>query len=266
MLVAESIDILSVCTPSDQRLPILQAAVESGIKIIFCEKPLAETMEEATQIQSLISRHGAVMAVNYLRRWDPGIREACRLIKDGKIGTLQSVVAHYGKGIANNGSHIIDLLNYFFGLPIRVRVLRKADDDYSSSDPTLDCVLEYESGSGRFPVYMLAADYRYFSLFELDILGTAGRLQVANKGQEIKLYAVSEDMTFQGYSGLQHSRTIPSDLGRALFYAVEELADVFQERCLRPQCGIDEAVDVVRVVAALKASIELSSFVGIKER
>ena len=45
----EDIDVVDICTPGNLHLPIALAAAASK-KIIFCEKPLANTLAEAKQM------------------------------------------------------------------------------------------------------------------------------------------------------------------------------------------------------------------------
>ena len=101
MLREEPIDILSICTPTIQRLPLVQAAIESGVRIIFCEKPLAYSLAEAETIYKVVQASQTIMAVNYLRRWDPSLQEVVDTFKKGQIGQIQHAVAYYGKGILN---------------------------------------------------------------------------------------------------------------------------------------------------------------------
>src|SRR5579864_2106046 len=44
MLERERLDILSVCTWNDTHRPIIADAVERGVRAIFCEKPVAESL------------------------------------------------------------------------------------------------------------------------------------------------------------------------------------------------------------------------------
>ena len=50
MLAKEQLDIVSVCTPTRSRAEVVEAVVESGVKAVFLEKPLARTLREADQI------------------------------------------------------------------------------------------------------------------------------------------------------------------------------------------------------------------------
>ena len=264
LLRNERLDIISLCTPASERLPALRAALGAGVKTIFCEKPVAVSVKEAERIARLALEYGASIAVNYLRRWQSGILEAARLLQSGELGRVQRVTVYYTKGIANNGSHMIDLLNLFFGLPARARTLRQIADDYRADDPTLDCVLEYEGDAGEFPVYLIASDHRRFSLFELDVLGARGRLRIAENGASIRLDEVVEDRTFPGYFDLQPARAIPNDVGAAFSRAVENVIEVSHGKKMKPLCDIRDATDALRVVAALKESAVTGAVVDLK--
>jgi predicted dehydrogenase len=254
LLRSETVDVLSICTPVTERLPVLAATLEAGVRTVFCEKPLAATVSEGELMRELAARHGAAVAVNYLRRWDPAIREVASLIGSGRLGRVQHAVGYYDKGVSNNGSHLIDLLNFFFGSPVRAAALRRVADGCSGADPTLDCALEYDAEAGRFPAYLVASDHRHFSLFELDITGTKGRVRITDKGRSVRLYSVWDDAVFPGYRTLSPPSEIAGDLNRAVLHAVEELLDVFAGVVPKPRCGIEEALDVLHVVESLKAS------------
>jgi myo-inositol 2-dehydrogenase/D-chiro-inositol 1-dehydrogenase len=57
----------------------------------FCEKPLALGFEETVAIVERVESTGAVLQLGFQRRFDPGYREAKRLIDGGKLGTLYSI-------------------------------------------------------------------------------------------------------------------------------------------------------------------------------
>src|SRR5919202_6939902 len=42
----KEIDVIDICTPGDTHMPIAVAAAEAG-KVVFCEKPLANSVAEA---------------------------------------------------------------------------------------------------------------------------------------------------------------------------------------------------------------------------
>src|SRR5687768_14545706 len=47
MLAEEQIDILSICTSDHQHADLVEQACAAGVRAIFCEKPIATTLEDA---------------------------------------------------------------------------------------------------------------------------------------------------------------------------------------------------------------------------
>ena len=87
MIKADKIDLFDNSGPNYMHLePNIQAA-EEGIDI-FCEKPLARTLDEAEQIASAVRKSGvkAMCAFNYRRV--PAIQLAKKLIDEGFIGRI----------------------------------------------------------------------------------------------------------------------------------------------------------------------------------
>lgn len=249
MLERERPDLISLCTPPEVRLAPIEAALAAGVRWILCEKPLATDLATAHRIAQRVREAGAVMAVAHLRRWAPGIREAVDLIHAGELGAPQWAVGHYDKGILNNGSHLLDLLARLLGLPRRVTTLGRDRAPGPHGDPTPDLLLEYAGQAGEdFPVYLVGSDFRRFSLFELDILGTRGRLTLTDKGNQIRLHGLMDDPRYPGYRNLVETRVLPARLGDSLELAVAELLDMHAGRVQSSACGLDQALEVMGLV------------------
>ena len=69
------VDALIVATTESFRLPIIEAAARAG-KPVYCEKPLADTLENALRIQRLVADSGIPFCVGHNRRCSPAMREA----------------------------------------------------------------------------------------------------------------------------------------------------------------------------------------------
>ena len=132
----DDLGLIDISTPGDSHAPIAIAAAEHG-KHIFCEKPLANTLAEARQMQSAVERAGVVGMVNFNYRRVPAVQLAKRLIDEGRIGQiyhwravylqdwimdpnfplvwrLQKDVAGAGT-LGDLGAHIIDLARLLVG-------------------------------------------------------------------------------------------------------------------------------------------------------
>ena len=96
-VMSSDVDVVLLCSPPHFRPAHLQAAVEAG-KHIFCEKPVAvdspgvrsvlETVEQARQ-------KGLNLVSGLCWRYDYGVRETMKQIKDGAIGDVVAVQENY---------------------------------------------------------------------------------------------------------------------------------------------------------------------------
>lgn len=139
----DDIDLVDVCTPGHTHAEIVIAALEAG-KHVLCEKPLANTVEEAeamTRAAEKAALSGVRSMVGFSYRRVPAISLARQLVADGRIGTLHHVRAQYlqdwivdpqaplswrldkakaGSGaLGDIGAHIIDLAQFITGESIR---------------------------------------------------------------------------------------------------------------------------------------------------
>ena len=85
MLDAEKPDFVDIITRPDSHLALTQLAVERGIAVI-CQKPLAPTYEEATQLVDIAQSANVPLMVHENFRFQPWHREIKRLIEKGEIG------------------------------------------------------------------------------------------------------------------------------------------------------------------------------------
>ena len=67
------VDFLTIATPHDQHLPVIQAAAAQG-KHVFCEKPMAMTLPEAHDIIRLVKHSGIKFCVDLNRRMAPSMK------------------------------------------------------------------------------------------------------------------------------------------------------------------------------------------------
>lgn len=115
MLQTERPELVAVVTPDHLHAAVVQAAVDAGVRGIFCEKPLATTLAEADAIITAVRAAGVTMNVNYTRRWYPEFVEARRLVRAGALGPLSQIVVQMGgprSMLFRNHTHAIDLINF----------------------------------------------------------------------------------------------------------------------------------------------------------
>jgi predicted dehydrogenase len=135
----DDVQLVDVCTPGDGHAEVAIAALEAG-KHVLCEKPLANTLDEAEAMTAAADRAAArgvraMTGFNYRRV--PAIALARQLVTDGRIGQIRHVRASYlqdwlvdpefpltwrlqreraGSGaLGDLGAHIVDLAQYLTG-------------------------------------------------------------------------------------------------------------------------------------------------------
>jgi predicted dehydrogenase len=69
------VDALIVATTETFRVPIIEAAAAAG-KPVYCEKPLADTLENALRMQQAIDKSGIPFCVGHNRRSSPAMQAA----------------------------------------------------------------------------------------------------------------------------------------------------------------------------------------------
>lgn len=125
MLDKEKVDLVNIGPRVlGERVDMVTASAEAGVRGIFCEKPLAATLREADAMLEVCERHGVKMAVAH-RRANPYEQYAKKLVASGEIGELQVIRAH-GKwdrrsgaeDLAVLGTHMMDSMRYLAGADV----------------------------------------------------------------------------------------------------------------------------------------------------
>ncbi|MCZ7888583.1 MULTISPECIES: Gfo/Idh/MocA family oxidoreductase [Agrobacterium] len=90
MLSHPGLDAVIIATPARFHTNILVQAAEAG-KAIFCEKPMALTLEDADRGIAAAKAAGVPLQVGFNRRWDQAFFEGRATIDAGKIGAVQLI-------------------------------------------------------------------------------------------------------------------------------------------------------------------------------
>ncbi len=97
LLTRDDIDVIDICSPGSSHAEIAIAALEAG-KHVLCEKPLANTVEEARRMAEAAERaaaRGVFAMVGFSYRRVPAISFARDLVAAGRIGAVRQIRAQY---------------------------------------------------------------------------------------------------------------------------------------------------------------------------
>ncbi len=142
LIERDDVDLVDICTPGDSHAEIALAALAAG-KHVLCEKPLANTVEEAvamTAAAEQAEQRGQLAMVGFNYRRLPATTLARSMVAEGRIGSLRHVRVTYlqdwlvnpefpltwrlrkeaaGSGaLGDLGAHIVDLAQYLVGEPL----------------------------------------------------------------------------------------------------------------------------------------------------
>ncbi|TQN57183.1 dehydrogenase [Agrobacterium tumefaciens] len=90
MLAHPDLDAVIIATPARFHTNILVQAAEAG-KAVFCEKPMALTLEDAERGIAAAKAAGVPLQVGFNRRWDQAFAEGRAAIDAGKVGATQLI-------------------------------------------------------------------------------------------------------------------------------------------------------------------------------
>jgi predicted dehydrogenase len=252
LLAQERPDIVSICTWADSHRAIVTDAVAAGARAIFCEKPIADTLAAATAMRQLCEARGVLLFVNHRRRFDPYHRDIARFLAGGGVGRIQHVTCYYTSGVANTGAHLFDALRLYGGDITWVRARTSVNPSPNPDDPNLDAWLGFDAG---FTATVLACDVKAYYVFEIDIIGTDGRLRIASTSAETLTFeAVRESRTSSEYRELRPAPApVPDGPHEQMIAAVQNVVDCLDGRA-QPACTGEDGYRALEIIVALRES------------
>jgi predicted dehydrogenase len=136
MLADERVDVVHITSPNHLHHAHAKAALGAG-KHVVCEKPLAGTSAESSELLRLAESSGLVHAVNFNIRFYPLCQHLQQLVREGGLGEVRLVTGHYLqdwllldtdwnwrldpalggtlRAVGDIGSHWLDLTSFLVG-------------------------------------------------------------------------------------------------------------------------------------------------------
>ena len=188
MLKQESLDIVSICTHANSHLKLVKQAIKYNIRGIYLEKPISNSLSDASKIINLCKINNVSLQINHQRRFDKFYNNIKNLIEKNSFGSIQNVVIYYGGGIANTGSHIFDLIQFLFGNISWVQGKKSLNLSNNLSDPNLDGIIHTKSG---IICHLHSINLKNYGLAEFDILFEKGRIIIDLTKSTCKLFTVA---------------------------------------------------------------------------
>ncbi|CRL99472.1 Gfo/Idh/MocA family protein [Pseudomonas sp. 24 R 17] len=201
------VDVVAITSPNHLHYPMAMAAIAAG-KAVYCEKPLAVSLEQADAMRRAARAAGVVTRVGYNYQHNPMITLARQMIANGELGEIISFqgefsedfmadptspwswrceVEHAGGALADLGSHLLSMARYLVGDVVSVcadtqtvharRPAVKDSTDLKSIavDDQVHALLRFANGA-RGTVSSSWLKHGYKNHLSFEISGTKGTL------------------------------------------------------------------------------------------
>lgn len=227
LFACEKPDIVVVSVNEDSHLETCLEAIRSKPRLVILEKPVALNFEEGKKIRFASESLGVPVMVNHERRFSEDYRFAKNHLDSvGKIMTLNarldSGLRVYapenekdgGYSLLHDGTHLVDIVRFLLGQENVsgkdfevIHTPRITSLVYDEENPEILRNLSVNFESEVCPDVNLSFSGRskYFG-FEVDIIGTEGRIKIGNGIFEF--LRAEESRLYSGFYSLSRNRKI----------------------------------------------------------
>ena len=246
MLASQKLDLVSVASYAPSHAELVEACARSGVRAIFCEKPMATRLADAERMIEVCQQTGSLLVINHNRRFHPLFRELTRRIADGELGPLTGVWLSWGAGrLGSTGTHLIDATTMLTGSSI------------TSVSATLDLAGRPDCRGPEFRdpggwallrlqnatvVHLHAPDYSN-SPAEITLHGTRGRASLADGLAKIAKWGTEPEVLSR----------VPAGSGTSMDQAVREIVGWLDD-ATPPCCSATASLHALEVILACHAS------------
>ena len=278
MFKKQQIDGVLIASPVGNHVENALECVENNIPFLM-EKPLSITSEQAEPLITELNKKPVTNMIGYMARNIDSFREGKKIIEAGALGKILNVkgtvyvsqLFKQGKGwrynpkvsgggvLLSQGSHLLDLLYWYFGNIRRVNadtlsVYSQGIEDFAH------VMLNFESGLKGWIDASWSVRFKRKMELRLEILGDNGSLVISDDTLDLFLDSsvgtYKEGKTFLSANDLFSGVTF--DVGGAKFtYQDQEfIKAILEKRATSP--SINDGYHIQRAVDACYKSVEAS--------
>jgi UDP-N-acetylglucosamine 3-dehydrogenase len=163
LLADPEVEAVDICAPTSAHHALVMAAARAG-KHVFCEKPIARTLEQANEMIAACRQAGVTFMVGHVMRWEPTAEKARQVVESGALGPVRLVRMTLGGSFPTWGwnnwfadrtqsggpfldlvIHNFDWLNWVFGPVQRVFAKNVNQESLDQGDYGV-VILRFKSG------------------------------------------------------------------------------------------------------------------------
>jgi len=243
-------DIIVLAASPDVNLKLFEKIKDKEeIKLFLIEKPFWDP----SMMYDSYAKYSNKCVINYPRKYVPFFVDLKDKVKNNVFGKALGVHVWYSKGLRNNGSHMIDFINYFFGPEYNtntIKVINKIND-YKDEDLSISFSIDYSYNSNKFPAILQVANEKFFSLIEFDLVFEKARYRIFNFGAKVEIYKVEKDPIFQNYKNLVSKEIQISNVNKYGYYMCNYIRDFLTNK-VENISSLKNEYEVYKVICSVK--------------
>lgn len=249
-------DILHIAAPPEKHLELCKIALRHSIKMIICEKPLAESLESARALHELDNDSQSKILVNHERRYSRDFLWARKIIQNGELGDFKSAEALIAMGrgstpaemLWEDGTHLLDVLSFLFD--DEVLVAKSCFGDIQKKSGTSVLVFNLMER----PCIVTASTEMKSLVFEMNLYFELGRMIIGNG--RLELWKAQESSYYDNFYSLV-KQSVPLFEKSAYFSnMMQDAVSCFKDPGKKPLSGTLQAL---RALESISAALNLTS-------
>lgn len=217
-------DLVSIATRTPIKKSIMDHACSHGVRAIYVEKPIANSIEQCKEILAKVEKTGVTLAYGVNRRYHPLYRQAKQMLKGGDIGELLGITIEFGESqLFWSHPHSVDLILYYAD-SIKVETASaslKPDTFELKSERLIDSDPIVETANFRFENGITGSIERGSGM-NVRLQGTQGNLIIHGNGAFLQIDRKSHP---QSSYFLKHEFIQPTPSAGATVTAFTELIE-----------------------------------------
>jgi predicted dehydrogenase len=205
----EKYSLVIIASPTSTHYSYLKQLLRIKTPLIICEKPVTDKLEQLDELKLIYNNNAAQsrVIVNYYRRFQPALINIKKTIEHTYAkNSCTSINVTYQRGLHNNGSHALDLIQFLFSEKIEMNnvYISSACYDEFKTDATRSLHLNW----GDTNVNFIGLANVSFSFFEIHMYFKNSLIRMFDGGNKIEILeapAKKTEQTFYPKPRLLHS-------------------------------------------------------------
>jgi predicted dehydrogenase len=250
-----------IVLPNYLHYPVAMDFLKEGIHVL-CEKPLAESLSEAKELDQMAKQRQVGLCLNNTRRMFPNFRKTREFIDNGMLGKIKTISYIEGltfgwpsatgfyvdpqvtsKGLLNDlGPHVLDQICWWLGGKPTLKSF--LDDSYGG--PESVCEIEAEYNGCDIQVFLnrlndLKTTFyiqgekgslkgELFQWHKLEFHQSNGRMNVVKLNTKYKTYPEHVRPIFNNFLDVINGQAKPLVNGADVLHSIEWIDECYQHR------------------------------------